>query len=232
VDLDAKGHAFVLDLDNPALEPDDQHHLARVLRLRTGATITVADGHGAWRRCTFGDELEPIGPVEHDPEPAPALTVAFAVVKGERTEWAVQKLAELGVDRIVPLVTERSVVRWDGPRAAHQHERLQRIARSAAMQSRRSRLPTVEPLTPFAEITDEEFALADPAGSSPSLLYPSVAIGPEGGWSETERGRGRYRVRLAATVLRTETAAVAAGALLTALRADLITSPQGTHEND
>ena len=101
--------------------------------------------------------------------PDAGLTIAFALVKGERTEWAVQKLVELGVDRIVPFVTERSVVRWDEARAAHQHERWQRVARAAAMQSRRPRLATVEPLRAFADIVTEGFAIADPAGSPPSL---------------------------------------------------------------
>ncbi len=72
-----------------------------------------------------------------------ALTVGFALVKGERPELIVQKLTELGIDRIVPFVAERSVVRWDGDRAAGHVERLRRVAREAAMQSRRCWLPEV-----------------------------------------------------------------------------------------
>ena len=113
MNTNAKAHAFVVDLDAPELDPDDRHHFARVLRLRRGDTITVSDGDGRWRLCRFGDPLEPSGPIEHEPPAAPRLTVAFAVVKGERTEWAVQKLVELGVDTVIPFVADRSVVRWD-----------------------------------------------------------------------------------------------------------------------
>ena len=74
----------------------------------------------------------------------PGLTVAFAPTKGERPEWVVQKLTELGVDRIVPLISERSVVRWAGERGAGAVERLRRVAREAAAQSRRVWLPDVE----------------------------------------------------------------------------------------
>ena len=68
-------------------------------------------------------------------------------------------------------------------------------------------------------------ALADPGGRPPSLDYPTVLVGPEGGWSPAERGFGLPTVALGPTVLRTETAAVTAGALLAALRAGLVASP-------
>jgi 16S rRNA (uracil1498-N3)-methyltransferase len=219
VDTRAKAHAFVSDLDSPQLDDEDRHHLARVLRLRPGDVITVSDGGGAWRRCEFGDALDPVGPIEHDPAGTPRLTIAFAVVKGERTEWAVQKLVELGIDAIVPFVADRSVVRWDEARAAHQHARLTKVAKLAAMQSRRSRLPAISPLSSLTDVlAGAGVALADAAGASPSLEWPTVAIGPEGGWSETEQALELPRVALASTVLRTETAAVAAGALLLAMR--------------
>jgi 16S rRNA (uracil1498-N3)-methyltransferase len=219
VDAHAKAHAFVLDLDAPVLDDDDRHHLARVLRLRSGDEITVADGDGRWRRCVFGDTLEPIGPIEYDPAPAPELTIAFAVLKGDRTEWTVQKLTEVGVDRIVPFVADRSVVRWDPAKAAHHQTRLRRVARLAAMQSRRSRLPVVEPVGSSADIAARgDIALADPTGSPPTLEHPAIAVGPEGGWSDSERGDAASTVALATTTLRAETAAVAAGVLLVALR--------------
>jgi 16S rRNA (uracil1498-N3)-methyltransferase len=228
VDTGAKAHAFVVDLDAPELDDDDRHHLARVLRLRAGDPITVSDGDGRWRRCRFGDSLEPDGATHDDPPPAPRLSVAFAVVKGERTEWAVQKLVELGIDSIVPFVAERSVVRWDPAKSEHQHLRLTKVARQAAMQSRRSRLPVVEPLRSFAQVVARDgVALADADGSPPSLTWPHIVVGPEGGWSEAERGIEVRRVRLAPTVLRAETAAVAAGALLVALREGLVTASDG-----
>ena len=74
--------------------------------------------------------------MQSEPAAVPALTVAFAPVKGERPEWVVQKLTELGIDRIVPLVSERSVVRWSGARGKATVERLRRVAREAAAQCR------------------------------------------------------------------------------------------------
>ncbi|MDQ4089743.1 MAG: RsmE family RNA methyltransferase, partial [Actinomycetota bacterium] len=117
-----------------------------MLRLRPGDEITVSDGAGGRLRCRFGPALEPVGEVERAPRPAPEVTVAFAMVKGERPDWAVQKLTEIGVDRIVPILTARSVVRWP-PGEGGQVARLRRVAREAAVQSRRVWLPLVEEVT-------------------------------------------------------------------------------------
>jgi 16S rRNA (uracil1498-N3)-methyltransferase len=218
---EAKAHAFVVDLDAPALDDVDRHHLERVLRLRAGEVVTVSDGRGRWRACRFatGGQLEVDGAVVVEPEPAPVLTIGFALVKGERPEWVVQKLTEVGVDRIVPFVAERSVVRWDDAKAARNHERLVQVAREAAMQSRRVWLPSVEPVTGFAELAAEPgVALAERGGDAPSLDRPAVLIGPEGGWSDAERSLARATVGLGTTVLRAETAAIAAAVLLAAAR--------------
>jgi RsmE family RNA methyltransferase len=95
------------------------------------------------------------------------------------------------------------------------------------MQSRRSWLPRIEPLRSFSDVAVlGNVALADPAGSAPSLACPAIIVGPEGGWSQAERTSKLPRVRLASTVLRTETAAVAAGALLVALRDGLVTATE------
>jgi 16S rRNA (uracil1498-N3)-methyltransferase len=228
VDRHAKAHAFVSAVDTPELDPEDQHHLARVLRLRPGDEITVGDGTGRWRRCRFGHALEPVGPIELDPPESPGITVAFALVKGDRPEWTVQKLTELGVDRIVPFLAERSVVRWDEAKAAHQRARLTKVARMASMQSRRARLPVIEAVRTFADVANlPDLAIAAPDGGPPSLAHPVLAIGPEGGWSEAEQARGLPSVSLGPTVLRAETAAVVGGALLAALRAGLVTSRCG-----
>jgi 16S rRNA (uracil1498-N3)-methyltransferase len=190
-----------------------------VLRLRAGEELTVSDGLGGWRRCRFGAALDPVGDVEHDPRPSPDVTVAFAVVKGQRPEWAVQKLTEIGVDRIVPLITARSVVRWPVGAGSGHLGRLRRVAREAAMQSRRAWLPVIGDVATFADVAAEAgAALAHPDGDAPSLARPMVLVGPEGGWDDAELGAGLPRVRLGAHVLRTETAAVVAGALLCALR--------------
>lgn len=157
--------------------------------------------------------------MERVPRPAPLVTVAFAVVKGERPEWAVQKLTEIGVDHIVPLQAARSVVRWPLGESAAQLARLRRVAREAAVQSRRVWLPVVDGVTPFEAVAG---ALTHPGGDPPSLDQPILLVGPEGGWDEAELASGRPLVDLGPSVLRTETAAVVAGVLLCALRAGIV----------
>lgn len=221
--VDAAAHAFVADLDSPVLAPEDRHHLERVLRLRRGEPLTVSDGAGGWRSCTFDHDLRPTGDVMHEPAPAPPITIAFALLKGERPELVVQKLTELGVDRITPMVTARCVVRWDGERSGRHGERLRRVAREAAMQSRRSWLPTVDELSPFATVAGRPGAvLADAGGDPVDLVRSVVLVGPEGGWTPEEASEGRPRLGLGPNVLRAETAAIAAGALFVAKRASLV----------
>src|SRR3954447_6567975 len=129
-----KAHVFVADVERPDLEGSDRHHLERVLRLRPGDLLTVADGAGRWRHVRFGATLEPDGPIEFDDRPAPEISIAFALVKGGRPELVVQKLTELGVARIVPFVAARSVVQWDGDKADRNAARLATVAREAGMQ--------------------------------------------------------------------------------------------------
>jgi 16S rRNA (uracil1498-N3)-methyltransferase len=208
---------------SPVLADPDRHHLERVLRLRPGDPLAVGDGAGAWRRCRFGDPLEPVGGMLHVPRPEPLVTVGFTPVKGDRPEWAVQKLTELSVDRLVVLRTERSVVQWEGERAAHHLERLARIAREAAMQSRRAWLPELVGVVGLGEaLTEPGAVLADAGGRTLTEDHRTVLCGPEGGWSEAELASSPDRVSLGPTVLRAETAAVAAGALLVALRDGLV----------
>jgi 16S rRNA (uracil1498-N3)-methyltransferase len=218
------GHAFVADLDAPELDGDDRHHLGTVRRLVPGDEITVSDGAGRWRVCRFGSPLEPVSEVVADPQPEPPVGVAFALVKGERPEWVVQKLTELGVDRIVPFAAARSVVRWNAERAARWALRLERVAREAAAQCRRTWLPVVEAATTFDDVAGRPgAALADPSGGPPTLLVCRlVLVGPEGGWDDDECSRPLPRVMLGPHVLRAETAAVAAGALLCGLRAGVV----------
>jgi len=213
----------VADVGRPVLSDADRHHLERVRRLRPGDPLSVTDGRGTWRWCRFGPEVEPAGGIEHDPAPTPVLTVAFALVKGERPELVVQKLTELGIDRIVPFVAERSVVRWDAGKAAKQLERLQRVALEAAMQSRRTWVPMVEPVTTFAEVSARPGAAgADHDGDPPTLDHPVLLVGPEGGWAPAERASLAATVGLGPTVLRAETAAITGAALLAALRSRLV----------
>ncbi len=214
--------AFVDDLDEPALDPEDQHHFERVLRIARGDRMVLSDGRGRWRECVFGRPPRPAGPIVVEPRTAPELAVGFALVKGQRPQLIVQKLTELGIDVIVPFVAERSVVRWSEDRAEQQTRRMRRVCREAAMQSRRCRLPEVLSPVPFLEASRRPgAALADPGGEGPSLAHPVLLVGPEGGWSEAERAVGLPRVALGAAVLRAETAAIAAGVVLSGLREGL-----------
>ena len=135
------------------------HHLGRVLRLRAGEEVIAADGLGRWARAAWQRRARPRAALRRRRRrgataravrapPEPSLTVAFAPVKGERPEWVVQKLTELGIDRIVPLLSERSVVRWTGARGQATVERLRRVAREAAAQCRRVWLPEVSDTVP------------------------------------------------------------------------------------
>lgn len=216
---------LVDDLAAPRLSPDDAHHFSRVLRLAPGQPVTLADGRGGWCEARFGPEPEPVGPVTVEPAPAPALCVGFVPVKGEGPEWYVQKLTELGIDEIVPLVSERSVVRWDGPRAARAQERMVRAAREACLQCRRLHRPTVAPITDLARFLAERpgAALADPDGEAPGPGVTTLVIGPEGGFSPAELALAPS-VALPGHILRAETAAVMAAGVLVGLRSGLLRS--------
>jgi 16S rRNA (uracil1498-N3)-methyltransferase len=233
---------FVEDLEALLLSQEDMHHLAGVLRLRDGEVVIAGDGQGNWRHCavaaTTGPttgrggatiELRPIGPLSHTVRGAPEITICFSLTKGDRPEWTVQKLTELGVDTLVPMISERTVAR-PAPAAAQQRlERLRRVAREAAMQSRRRWLPQVEMITELATIIgtkrDTPPCVAAAGGAPPCLGHPFVIVGPEGGFSERDLeslGPSPPTIGLGDLTLRSETAAVTAGALLVALRSGLV----------
>ena len=216
-------HVLVTDVGAPALSPEERHHLERVRRLRDDDLLSVTDGAGSWRWCRFGAQLRVEGPTHLEPPPSPPLGVAFALVKGEKPELVVQKLTELGIDHIRPFIADRSIVRWDADRADRNLERLRRVAVEASMQSRRVWFPTVHAVVPFAEVAAlPGVGRADRDGGTPSLVVPTILIGPEGGWSDDERSALMPVVGLGDLVLRAETAAITAGALLGALRSGLL----------
>ncbi|HYA44732.1 MAG TPA: RsmE family RNA methyltransferase, partial [Acidimicrobiales bacterium] len=165
----AAAHVFVGDLTQPRLANGDFHHLSRVLRLRPGQTVTVGDGRGGWRLCEWAGrpELQPAGETVSERPPTPRLTVALAsmATRDGRLDWAVQKLTETGVDRIVLMTSTRCVARWQESRVPLQLERLRAVARAAAMQSRRTWLPAVEGPLPFSRLASchsgGEVALAE-----------------------------------------------------------------------
>jgi 16S rRNA (uracil1498-N3)-methyltransferase len=212
-------HVFVNDLAVIELDPADDHHL-RVLRIRDGEPVIACDGAGAWRACRrTANGLAPDGDVVLGEREAIALSIAFALTKGDKPELVVQKLTELGVDRIVPLRCERSVVRWDDERAQRNVDRWRRVAREAAMQSRRVTLPVLDDVTTLLAIRAQGFVRAERDGNPMGLDQPAIAIGPEGGWSEAERAALASTCSLGPTVLRAETAAIAAASFLSVQRA-------------
>lgn len=231
----AAAQVFVDDPARPLLSDGDAHHLGRVLRLRADEEVIVSDGAGHWARTRWrgGDSgglvslRDGAGPggdgsVQFEEAPVPALTVAFAPTKGEKPEWVVQKLTELGIDRVVPLVSERSVVRWSGARGRASVERLRRVAREACAQCRRVWLPEIGEVATFADLAGlgapGEVGLAQLSGDPLRTTQLVVAVGPEGGWSAGELTAGLPTVGFGLSVLRAETAAVTAGALMVSLR--------------
>jgi 16S rRNA (uracil1498-N3)-methyltransferase len=219
--------ALVEDLAAPALRPEDAHHLERVLRLRAGDPLVLGDGRGGWRPARFGAPVEPSGDVERAAPPTPELAVGFALVKGDKPELVVQKLTELGIDRIVAFRAARSVVQWDAAKASKAVHRWRAVARAATMQSHRPWLPVVEDVADLSDLLPREgVALADRTGAPPRLEHRFVLVGPEGGWAPEElAGVERAavpRVALGDHVLRAETASVTIGALLAGLRAGLV----------
>jgi len=237
----AAAQVLVDDPDDPLLTDADRHHLVRVLRLGPDERFVVTDGRGRWRLCHLTHRgpdgaFTVAGPVEFEPAPAPALTVGFVPVKGERPEWVVQKLTEVGIDRIVVLASSRGVVRWDTSRASSALQRLAKVAAAAACQSRRVWLPEVQGVVALAELVARvgapELHLAEPGGQPVTTDVTTVAIGPEGGWDPGELAHGCPTVGLGPTVLRAETAALAAGAVMCALRSGTVVATTGTGVGD
>lgn len=207
-------HVFVADVEVPELAAADAHHLFRVLRLRDGEAVTVSDGRGRWRTMLVANrDLVASGEVVAEPA-GDLLTIAAAIPKGDRVEWMVQKLTELGVGEIVFVDCARSVVHWQGERGERQLQRLAKVAREAAAQSRRVWLPTLRGPIPFAQAAAlPGVVIADPDGE-PLVDASPVLIGPEGGLTDEERLLGRRSVSLGPNILRTETAAICAATLI------------------
>lgn len=216
VDAGSLGAGGTLSIDD-----DTAHHLRRVLRLRDGDVVGVTDGEGRWCLAVLvidgnRSRLDATSPIVVEPTPNAPITVAAAIPKGDRLDWMVQKVTELGVDRLALLHADRSVVRWKPDRVEHQLARLQRIADEALRQSRRViRLRIEAPAT--ARDVLGSYVAAEPGGRAIARGDTAVAVGPEGGWSEAELAAARDLVDLGPTVLRTETAAVAVSALCVAI---------------
>jgi len=219
-------------------------HLTRVLRLPDGAPLRVFDGAGNEHAATLGAlrrgrvEIRVGERVVARAESPLAITLVQGVSRGERMDYTIQKATELGARRLVPVLTERSVVRLDAAQAVRKLEHWRAVARGACEQCGRAQLPEVaaprsltEHLAAGAATGGALRLLLTPDGEQGLAALPAtlaaveLLIGPEGGLSEAElalaRRAGYAGLRLGPRVLRTETAATAAIAALQALRGDL-----------
>ncbi|QKT04260.1 16S rRNA (uracil(1498)-N(3))-methyltransferase [Ectothiorhodospiraceae bacterium 2226] len=223
-----------------ALEERAAGYLVRVLRLRDGAALRVFDGAGAEHTATLqvrGKAASVVlgAALVRDVESPLRVQLVQGISKGERMDYSLQKAVELGVHRIVPVEASRSVVNLRGERAEKRWAHWRGVVVSACEQCGRALVPEVLPPRPLAEWLAEDDAalrlLLAPEGDgaladmAPPHGLVSVLIGPEGGLSEAEReacrAAGFRFLRLGPRVLRTETAAVAALAVLQARWGDL-----------
>jgi len=203
----------VVDLEAPVLAAPDEHHLRTVLRAKVGEEVVVTDDNGSWSICEVLERgLGRVSPVRLDSR-APSTTLYLAPLKGDRSEWAVAKATELGISRIVPLVSEHLVVKFKGEAREKILGRWRRVARESGAQSRRTYGVRVEEPVRVSDVPDD-VSVADFSGEPDWRGVRAVAIGPEGGWAPQEWSPARRRLSLGPTVLRAETAGVVAASLL------------------
>jgi 16S rRNA (uracil1498-N3)-methyltransferase len=248
--------AFAPDEKSVILSAEETRHLRDVLRLHSGDEISVFDGAGREFQCAIetvtrnSTDLVVIAEVEPTrPESPLHLTLAIALLKGEKFDLAIQKATELGVKRIVPLTTERADVRLrDSHDTKKRVARWQRIALEAAKQTGRAGVPEVTAPLTFNSLlmmsaVDERksprnaarLMFSEREGGSLSEVTSNIAgqpgdvvalVGPEGGWTDEEielaREGGWEIVTLGGRTLRAETAAIVVVALLQHRFGDLV----------
>lgn len=228
-------HFFADDVSGGTvtLTPEDSKHALRVLRLRAGERITVADGTGSVVEATVGADAGRL--VAHvtarrsEERPSPLVHVFQAIPKKGKLDLVVQKLTELGVASVRPFAAERSIPRWDPSKGEAHSARLREVARQAAMQSRGAWIPEVPAPVPLdaLELPGAAIVLHESATRRLSEALPeaapgavSIVVGPEGGLTDEEvtalRERDAQPVTLGPSILRTETAALATVAIVLA----------------
>ncbi len=217
------------------LDEEHAHYLGRVLRRKVGDTLTVSDGRGRYGEARVVElagrsaKVE-VSAVHQQPKPAGTLEAQVALIKGERMDFCLQKLTELGVDRIQLVAAERNVVRWSRDRETSRMRRFADILRHAAAQSERAWLPELRAPVAVSELgTSDDVSLAlvpRDQGAALRRLMTSwsagarirFAVGPEGGFTDEEHRAlielGYLGVTLGPFILRAETAATAAAAIL------------------
>ncbi len=231
--------------DRVALSPEQSHYLVDVLRLGPGDPLELFDGQGArWAAQLALDaqgksELQLLQLIDRSHElHSVHLTLAQALVKVDKFELAIQKATELGCKQIIPFAAERSVVKLDDERGQAKVARWRKIAEEAARQCGRADIPTID--APLGWSALHALAASDPALRSvlldpraPLRLGPAtqgaakvlLVVGPEGGFSDQELARaeenGFLRASLGPLILRTETAGLAALAVVRHLAGQL-----------
>ncbi len=210
-------------------------HAAAVRRLRPGERLMLCDGRGGRAAAAVLSAAREsltvqVEPMTIDPEPAIRIVLVQALVKGERSDLAVDLATQAGVDAIVPWQAARCVTRWTAEKAGRGRDRWQSVAREAAKQSRRSRVPEVLPIASTDQVAaiaaqaagclvlDEDGSVPLAGASLPTAGRLVLVIGPEGGLAPEELDAftavGAVAVRLGPEVLRASAAAaVALGAL-------------------
>ena len=221
------------------LEPAPSRHLARALRLGVGDTLTLFDGRGGEYPATITAVARNHVAVRTGscadglPESPLRVHLGIALSRGERMDWVMQKSTELGVGAITPLYTARTEVRLDAAREEKKHTHWRQVIASACEQCGRCALPELHTPTRLADWLPSTEAdlklLLHPRGSSDFDTGPprriALLAGPEGGLSDEEVeaavAAGFHSLRLGPRVLRTETAPLAALAVLQARWGDL-----------
>jgi len=216
-----------------ALTGEHAHHLVRVLRARVGQEFDIATGSGVRRgRITAikDERVEFELGEEVSATPQANVTLLLAVFKFDRMEWAIEKCTELGVSRIVPVIARRTDAHLASA-SAKRAERWRRIALEASEQSRRTAPPEIAAPGTLKDATglpgdlrivltetEREVQLRDVLASHPHAAEILLAVGPEGGWTDDEvqlfQKAGLVSASLSATILRAETAAIAATAII------------------
>jgi 16S rRNA (uracil1498-N3)-methyltransferase len=214
------------------LDAGQANYLGNVLRMEEGAAVLLFDGRsGEWQaRIAEAGKKRMTLAVEHrtrEPETIPDIWLAFAPIKRTQTDWLVEKATELGVARLIPVLTQRTIVE------RVKLERLEAIAIEAAEQCGRTILPVIAEPRPLARLLAEnqrQLYFADECGGEPiaEALAPgpgTFLIGPEGGFTEEERAGiralpGAIALSLGPRILRAETAALAALAAYMAIAGD------------
>lgn len=229
-------HNAVVTLDENAA-----NHVARVLRLKPGAQLILFNGEGGEYRAVLerSNKLQVearVGEfVDRETESPLPITLAQGVSRGERMDYTIQKAVELGVTRIVPVFSRRSVVSLQGERLDKRVRRWQGVAESACEQCGRNRVPPVwEAISVDEWLQRDDGALKlilhpdaplDLFGMAPPAGPVSLLIGPEGGFAPEEitqaQAAGYIGLRLGPRILRTETAAMVALSALQMLWGDL-----------